>query len=231
MLHVNEWVELIDMPTTTPIITAIFGSPNYIVIGGGGDIAMPGSIEYQGLHSDNTWAEPHDPSGRITMREMPVPAVTINFPMIDLTTENGPIRQIPGTQNSREPIPSLYNEPQWMKLSTLCPAPAGSAIIRDLRCWHGGTPNLSRDVRAMPNIEYFAPWFRSEAVVRSMPYEQWKSLSPHGQRISRYVMCGKDEVVIGAGYIHPKSKMREAFKAKQLSDLGSDAAAEYLRRL
>jgi hypothetical protein len=83
----------------------------------------------------------------------------------------------------------------------------------------------------MPNIEYFAPWFRSEAVVRSMPYGQWKSLSPHGQRISRYVMCGKDEVVIGAGYIHPKSKMREAFKAKQLADLGSDAAAEYLRRL
>jgi hypothetical protein len=83
----------------------------------------------------------------------------------------------------------------------------------------------------MPNIEYFAPWFRSEAVVRSMPYDQWKSLSPHGQRISRYVMCGKDEVVIGAGYIHPKSKMREAFKAKQLADLGSDAAAEYLRRL
>jgi hypothetical protein len=231
MLHTNEWVELIDMPTTTPIITAIFGSPNYIVIGGGGDIAMPGSIEYQGLHSDNTWAEPHDPSGRITMREMPVPAVTINFPMIDLTTENGPIRQIPGTQNSREPIPSLYNEPEWMKLSTLCPAPAGSAIIRDLRCWHGGTPNLSRDVRAMPNIEYFAPWFRSEAVVRSMPYEQWKSLSPHGQRISRYVMCGKDEVVIGAGYIHPKSKMREAFKAGQLAELGAEAAAEYLRRL
>jgi hypothetical protein len=44
-------------------------------------------------------------------------------------------------------------------------------------------------------------------------------------------MCGKDEVVIGAGYIHPKSKMREAFKAKQLAELGAEAAAEYLRRL
>ncbi len=28
-----EWCELIDMPTTTPILTAIFGSPNYIVYG------------------------------------------------------------------------------------------------------------------------------------------------------------------------------------------------------
>ena len=44
-------------------------------------------------------------------------------------------------------------------------------------------------------------------------------------------MCGKDEVVIGAGYIHPKSKMREEFKAEQLAELGADAAAEYLRRL
>jgi hypothetical protein len=231
MLHVDEWAELVDMPTTTPILEAIFGSPNYILIGAGGDVAMPGAIEYQGLHSDNVWTELHDPTGRISTRELPVPAVTINFPMIDLTRENGPTRQIQGTQNSRDAIPNLADEPEWMKLSTLCPAPAGSAIFRDLRAWHGGTPNLSRDVRAAPNVEYFAPFFRSEAVIRSMPYEQWKKLSPHGQRISRYVMCGKDETVIGAGYIHPKAKMREAFKAEQLRRLGPEAAEEYIRRL
>ena len=73
MMHVDEWVELIDMPTTTPILTAIFGSPNYILLGAGGDIAMPGAIEYQGLHSDNTWTEPNDPTGRITTRELPGP--------------------------------------------------------------------------------------------------------------------------------------------------------------
>jgi ectoine hydroxylase-related dioxygenase (phytanoyl-CoA dioxygenase family) len=231
MMHVDEWVELIDLPTTTPILTAIFGSPNYIVLGGGGDIAMPGAIEYQGLHSDNTWAEPHDPTGRVTTRELPVPAATINFAMVDFTRENGPIRQIPGTQNSRSPIPNLLEEPDWMKMSTVCPVPAGAAIFRDVRAWHGGTPNLSREVRAAPNIEYFAPWFRSEAVIRSMPYEQWKKLSPHGQRISRYIACGKGETVIGAGYIHPRAKMREAFKARQLEELGPEAAEEYLRRL
>ena len=175
MMHVDEWVDLIDLPTTTPILTAIFDSPNYVVIGGGGDVALPGAIEYQGLHSDNTWTEPHDPTGRITTRDLPVPAVTINFAMVDLTRENGPTRQIPGTQSSRHPIPNLLDEPEWMKLSTVCPAPAGSAIFRDVRCWHGGTPNLSREVRAAPNIEYFAPWFRSEALMRSMPYEQWQA--------------------------------------------------------
>ena len=104
MMHVDEWVELIDMPTTTPILTAIFGSPNYILLGGGGDIAMPGAIEYQGLHSDNTWTEPNDPSGRITTRELPVPAVTINFPMVDLTRRTvrsgrSPGRRTPATRS------------------------------------------------------------------------------------------------------------------------------------
>jgi hypothetical protein len=45
-------------------------------------------------------------------------------------------RQIPGTQRSREDIPSLENEPKWMKLSVTSPAPAGAAMIRDHRAWH-----------------------------------------------------------------------------------------------
>ena len=231
MLHVDEWCELIDLPTTTPILTEIFGSPDYVVGGAGGDIAMPGAIEYQGLHSDNMWSEIPDPFGSVTMRDVPVPVLTINFPMIDLTFENGPIRQIPGTQRSRAPIPNLVDEPDWMKLSTVCPAPAGTAIFRDIRAWHGGTPNLSRDVRAMPNVEYYAPWFRSEGIMRCMPYAQWETLSPHAQRISRYVVCDKGEDVIGAGYMNPRRKAREAFKRKQLDALGPKGAREYLARL
>ena len=95
MLHEDAWCELIDLPTTTPILTEIFGSPDYVVGGAGGDIAMPGAIEYQGLHSDNMWSELPDPYGNVTMRDLPVPVLTINFPMTDLTFENGPIRQIP----------------------------------------------------------------------------------------------------------------------------------------
>jgi ectoine hydroxylase-related dioxygenase (phytanoyl-CoA dioxygenase family) len=231
MLHEDAWCELIDLETTTPILTAIFGSADYAVGGAGGDIAMPGAIEYQGLHSDNMWSELPDPYGSVTMRDVPVPVLTINFPMIDLTFENGPIRQIPGTQRSRSPIPSLIDEPDWMKLSTVCPVPAGTALFRDIRAWHGGTPNLSRDVRAMPDVEYYAPWFRSEGIMRCMPYEKWEKLSPHAQRISRFVVCDKGEEVIGAGYLNPRRKLREAFKQKQLDALGEKGAREYLARL
>lgn len=230
MLHLEAWCDLIDLDTTRPILEAIFGSDQYTLAGAGGDVALPGAIEYQGLHSDNIWTEPHDPNGRITMRELPVPVITINFPMIDLTWENGPIRQIPGTQHSRAPIPNLLNEPDWMKLSTLCPAPAGCAIFRDIRTWHGGTPNVSTDIRAMPNVEYFAPWFRSEVSTRSMPYERWLSLSSHGKRISRYVVCDKGEDVIGAGFVHPKASVREQFVEQQIAQLTDEEREHYLYR-
>lgn len=231
MLHLKQWCNLIDLKTTAPILAEIFGSSDYIVGGAGGDIALPGAIEYQGLHSDNMWSELPDPFGHINMRDLPVPVLTINFPMIDLNFENGPIRQIPGSQRWRAPIPALVDEPDWMKLSTVCPAPAGCAIFRDIRAWHGGTPNLSRDVRAMPNVEYYAPWFRSEGIMRSMPYERWQALSSHAQRISRYVVCDKNEDVVGAGYMHPKAKMREKFKDAQFEKLGEKAALEYRNRL
>ena len=233
-LHDPAWVDAIDLGTTTPILAAISGSDAYIVGGGGGDVALPGAIEYQGLHADRIWTEPHDPIGGLTTPQMPVPVVTINFPMVDLTAENGPIRQIPGSQRWLDPIPSLADEPDAMKLSTLVGVPAGAAVFRDNRCWHGGTPNLSDHVRAFPNVEYYAPWFRSEGIHRCMPYEQWQRLSDHGKRICRYVACGPGEHVLGAGFVHPREAERDRFLGQQLDELqavGSHQAQDWwLRR-
>lgn len=230
MFHRSEWCELIDLPTTTPILTSIFGSPDYIAYGCGGDLALPGAIEYQGLHSDNVWTELHDPVGGMSMRDLPVPVVHINFPLVDLTPENGPIRQIPGTQRSRAPIPSLIDEPEWMRLSTVCPLPAGSAIIRDARTWHGGTPNLSKEVRAMPNVEYMAPWFRSDAIVRALAYDTWKTLSPHARRITRHVVLDKGEPVVGGGINHPRRAERERIRDEQLAAMDPADAESYRLR-
>ena len=150
MMHVDEWVELIDMPTTTPILTAIFGSPNYILLGGGGDVAMPARSSTRASTPTTRGRNRTIHRGASRRASCPFRRSRSTSRLVDLTPENGPIRQIPGTQNSRNPIPNLLDEPEWMKLSTVCPAPAGSAIFRDLRTWHGGTPNLSREVRPRP---------------------------------------------------------------------------------
>ncbi|MGI9613235.1 MAG: phytanoyl-CoA dioxygenase family protein [Acidimicrobiales bacterium] len=230
MFHRPEWSQLIDLATTTPILTSIFGSADYVVYGAGGELTLPGAIEYQGLHSDNVWTELHDPNEGVTMRDLPTPVVHINFPTIDLSPINGPTRIIRGTHRSNGPIPALIDEPEWMRLSTVCPLPAGSAIIRDARCWHGGTPNLSREVRAIPNVEFMAPWFRSEALIRSMSFETWSNLSPHAQRLARYVACDRGEVVVGEGINHPRRAERERIRDEQLAAMPPEIAAAYRRR-
>ena len=190
VLHRKEWVMLVDLPPLTPIVTAIFGSSDYHVRRAAGDFCMPGAIEYQPLHSD---INDHvggffDPRGITTIRDLPCPVVCCNFLAQDFTKTNGPTRQIPGTQHSRENIPGLAEEPLWMKYSTVCPAPAGSVLIRDIRAWHGGTPNLTSEMRAIPNCIFLAPWFR-ERQLPAMPREMFDLLSEHGRRICESVVA------------------------------------------
>ena len=203
LMHRPEWAMLLDLPTITPILKAIFDSPEYIARGGGGDFCLPGATEYQHLHSDMgdrrefsgiTFGSFRDDRGKLTVRDLPCPYVCCNFLMVDFTKINGPTRQIPGTQNNSDKIPKIHEEPEWMKLSTVCPAPAGSVLIRDVRAWHGGTPNLSKEVRAIPNAEFFAPWYR-EPIPISMPREIYDNLSDHGKKIARYIVCDSNETV------------------------------------
>ena len=85
-----------------------------------------------------------------------------------------------------------------MRRSTVCPAPAGSVLIRDVRAWHGGTPNLADEVRAIPNAEFMAPWFRERFPI-SMPRAIHDGLSDHGRDICRYVVAPPGERLV-TGY-------------------------------
>lgn len=200
-LHRPAWQMLLDIEEINGIVAAIFGSSDYILRAASGDFCLPGAIDYQRLHSDvrdfvspseSPFSSFHDPRGSLTIRDLPCPYVCVNFLPQDVTRLNGPTRQIPGTQNSRAPIPSLEEEPEWMRLSTVCPAPAGSAMIRDVRAWHGGTPNLSEATRAIPNLEFYAPWFR-EPIVPGISYQDYRKLSERAQRLVRFSVLDSSE--------------------------------------
>lgn len=201
MLHRPEWRMLLDLPTVTPILVAIFGSADYTVRSASGDFCLPGAVGYQPLHSDvRDFVDPastpkssfYDRRGFLTIRDLPAPYVCVNFLPVDQTSLNGPTRQIPGSQNWRVSPPSLEEEPEWMRLSTVTPAPAGSIQIRDVRAWHGGTPNLTDQVRAIPNVEFYAPWFR-EPTVPGISYEDHQQLPDHARHITRYVVQDSSE--------------------------------------
>jgi hypothetical protein len=240
MLHEPAWAAMIDMPTTTPILSRIFGGDDYWLIGAGGDVCLPGAIEYQILHGDlrETYQLPAarlaqaarlgidigegkdgeglDHPTRQLIFERTAPGVTINFLTSDLTWENGPIRQIPGTQGRVGAPPSALEEPEWMRLSTLVGAPAGAGVIRDTRAWHGGTPNIGREIRAMPNVEYLAPWVEERWFTKCMPHEVWSSLSSHAQRLSSRVKADPGVWPAGAGTMHPLSSVRQEAQARPL---------------
>ena len=90
-----------------------------------------------------------DPSGKLDMRDLPCPSVNVNFLPRAFTSTNGATRFIAGSQNSHGRIPTLKDEPLWMRTATASPLPAGSAVFRDQRTWHGGTPNVSDEPRPM----------------------------------------------------------------------------------
>jgi len=94
-------------------------------------------------------------------------------------------------------MPTLAEEPEWMRLSTVCPAPAGAVQIRDVRAWHGGTPNLSDHMRAIPNVEFYAPWFR-EPILPCITTHDHRRLSPHTRAVTRFsVVDSADELRTG----------------------------------
>ncbi len=200
-LHRPEWQMLLDLPVVDEVVAGIFGSPDYVLRAASGDFCLPGAVEYQRLHSDvQDWRDAaatpfsafHDPRGQLTVRDLPCPYVCVNFLPQDVTRRNGPTRQIPGTQHARTPIPTLAEEPEWMRLSTVCPAPAGAVMIRDVRAWHGGTPNVSDAIRSIPNLEFYAPWFR-EPIVPGITYADYRKLSDRAQRLVRHCVADSSE--------------------------------------
>lgn len=236
LLHDDDWAAMVDLPTTTPLLSKLFGGPDYVVVGAGGDLCLPGAVEYQHLHADvyerfdlpesrvkqaesmGIELKKDEESGDINSRvkrlicDRTPPIITINFLMSDLTWENGPIRQIPGTHTAARQPPPPQEEPEWMRMCTLVGAKAGAGVFRDNRAWHGATPNLSREIRSMPNVEYGAPWIASGNHGKTMPYKVWETLTPHGKHICRFVHAEPGVWPAGAGVNHSLGAERKRAK-------------------
>ena len=183
-IHHPEWAQLIELPTVLPVLDAIWGSEHYICSGAGGDYSTPGA-RIQHLHSDLSDLL-DDPLGQVNIYDMPVPFIVVNFLMVDFKEINGAIRFVPGTQRTRLRPPTLEDEPEHWKRSIVC-APAGTALVRDVRCWHGGTANDSDEMRVMTSVVYFAPWFRRPDMGAPLPLARFEELSARGRKMCRYI--------------------------------------------
>ena len=142
------------------------------------DTPLAGS-DYQDLHRDTQLLFPE--SGV----ETPPYQLAVNFPLVDVTPENGPMEYAPGTH-------MLSKADGMAKVASgeipLVPAymARGDVMIRDVRHIHRGTPNRTGAPRPMVVIGYSRRWlFRPEVSIR-VPAEVLVGLPERARRWLRH---------------------------------------------
>jgi ectoine hydroxylase-related dioxygenase (phytanoyl-CoA dioxygenase family) len=142
------------------------------------DTPLRGS-DYQDLHRDTQLLFPE------TGVESPPYQLAVNFPLVDVTLDNGPMEMAAGTHMlskaeglRRIEAGEIALEPVLMK--------RGDVMIRDVRHVHRGTPNPSATPRPMVVIGYSRRWlYRPEVEIR-VPRETLEVLPERARRWLRF---------------------------------------------
>ena len=142
------------------------------------DTPLLGS-EYQDVHRD---APPLFPE---TGTETPPFQLAVNFPLVDITLENGPMEITRGTHMiskeeglRRMDSGELKLEPVTMQL--------GDVMIRDVRGLHRGTPNHTEIPRPMVVIGYSRRWMFRPEVSINIPRAALDTLSERARHLLRF---------------------------------------------
>jgi ectoine hydroxylase-related dioxygenase (phytanoyl-CoA dioxygenase family) len=142
------------------------------------DTPLLGS-EYQDVHRD---APPLFPEWGC---ETPPFQLAVNFPVVDVTEENGPFEVARGTHMLSKEEGLRRIESGEVKLEPLLMR-AGDVMIRDVRGLHRGTPNRTGEPRTMVVVGYSRRWlFRPEVSVR-VPRDVYQTLSERARFLLRF---------------------------------------------
>lgn len=215
-LHRPEFRELIDVPAVTKVLEAYWGSKDFAVAAAGGDLNMAGSRQHQRLHTD-LGNSPTLGKQTLVGSGTKAPMFAVNYLIERQTPFNGPLQHIPGTQLlDMDYLPQVHEEPEHWFYSTMTPAEPGTAVIRDVRAWHAGTPNLTVVDRPLPNCEFLAPNVAMDDELRKrilvkrdrdgtkqMSYETWSSLPEVAKHLTRFIH-GEEGEKIEPGIIYNK---------------------------
>jgi hypothetical protein len=140
-------------------------------------VSYPGALMQQ-IHRDHGHLFASEPS---IGPNLPVYAVNVVVPLIDVDLETGPTGVWPGSH--RWPS-SIQAQPDGV---TACPLRRGDCMLLDYRTLHTGLPNQSANVRPILYMVYARGWFCDDAThfgVNSpdMPLEDYYSV-PESVRV------------------------------------------------
>ncbi|HYP52037.1 MAG TPA: phytanoyl-CoA dioxygenase family protein [Pyrinomonadaceae bacterium] len=142
------------------------------------DTPLAGS-DYQDIHRD---APPLFPE---TGRETPPFQLAVNFPLVDVTEENGPFETTRGTHMMSKEEGLRRIESGEVKIEPLLMR-AGDVMIRDVRGLHRGTPNRTGVPRPMVVLGYSRRWLNRPEVSLRVPRATHEGLSERARFLLRF---------------------------------------------
>jgi len=142
------------------------------------DTPLKGS-DYQPWHSDTPPLFPE-----LNDNDTPSFQLAVNFPLCDVTDDNGPFETTFGTHrmNRTEAMAGLKDGS--LPVHSLKMA-LGDVMIRDVRAIHRGTPNRTETPRPMVVLGYSRRWLHRPEVHIRVPRAAWDTLSPVGKQLLR----------------------------------------------
>ncbi|MFL6256802.1 MAG: phytanoyl-CoA dioxygenase family protein [Pyrinomonadaceae bacterium] len=142
------------------------------------DTPLLGS-EFQDVHRDTPPLFPE------WGRETPPFQLAVNFPLVDVTEENGPFEVARATHMLSKEEGLRRIEDGSARLEPLLMR-AGDVMIRDVRGLHRGTPNRTAEPRPMVVLGYSRRWlFRPEVSIR-VPRAALETLSERARFLLRF---------------------------------------------
>jgi len=142
------------------------------------DTPLLGS-DYQDVHRDT-------PALFDNFPETPSFQLAVNFPLCDVTLENGPFETTLGTHRMASDEAMNAYAAGRIPLHAIT-MELGDVMIRDVRALHRGTPNRTEAPRPMIVIGYSRNWYFRPEVKVDVPEAVYQRLSPKGKRLLRYM--------------------------------------------
>ena len=159
------------------------------------DTPLHGS-DYQDVHRDT-------PALFDGFPETPSFQLAVNFPLCDVTPENGPFETTLGTHRMPDKQAQEAYRTGQAPMHTIT-MELGDVMIRDVRALHRGTPNLTKAPRPMVVIGYSRSWYFRPEVKIDVPESVYQRLSATGKRLLRYMPRVDDADAGAAGESYTK---------------------------
>jgi ectoine hydroxylase-related dioxygenase (phytanoyl-CoA dioxygenase family) len=168
-------VNVFANPAVLGVLNRVFAQ-EYVMVQLGADVPVKGS-QYQETHRDYRPLFTDDVA-------TPLYALAVNFPLVDVTPDNGPFEMARGTHVLRrdEGLAKVESGEIPMEQFTM---KRGDLMIRTPLALHRGTPNNTDTPRPMVVMGYVMHWLHTPQVDLTFARDYYDALPPETRKMLR----------------------------------------------